>query len=121
MVLQFSEGRTSFCRGLISRKLCRDLPVFLTGFSSFSAFPLFSSFFPYLCLYAQFLMLCHLTKMRFSRSTHLLIYLSLEILTSTIKTDSPILVELIDLVNYVIIVLPQMALFKLLTFLPGFL
>ena len=37
--------------------------------------------------------------MRFSRSTHLLILLSLETLTSIIKTGLPILVELIDLVN----------------------
>ena len=36
--------------------------------------------------------------MRFSRSTHLLMFLSLEILTSTIRTGLPILVELIDLV-----------------------
>ena len=36
--------------------------------------------------------------MRFSRSTHLL-FLSLEALTSIIRTGLPILVELIDLVN----------------------
>ena len=39
--------------------------------------------------------------MRFSRSTHLLI--SLETLTSIIRTGLPILMELIDLVNSVII------------------
>ena len=37
--------------------------------------------------------------MRFSRSAHLLIRLSLETLTPIIKTGLPILVELIDLVN----------------------
>ena len=41
--------------------------------------------------------------MRFSRSTHLVMFLSLEILTSIIRTGLPILVELIDLVNSVII------------------
>ena len=47
--------------------------------------------------------------MRFSRSTHLLMCLSLETLTSIIRTGSPILVELIDLVNSVIIFLFQMS------------
>ena len=37
--------------------------------------------------------------MRFSQSTHVLIFLSLETLTSIIRTGLPILVELIDLVN----------------------
>ena len=41
--------------------------------------------------------------MRFSRSTHLLMFLSLETLTSIIRTGLPILVELIDLVNSLII------------------
>ena len=41
--------------------------------------------------------------MRFSHSTHLLIFLSSEILTSIIRTGLPIVVELIDLVNFVII------------------
>ena len=44
--------------------------------------------------------------MRFSRSTHLLMFLSLETLTSIIKTGLPILVELIDLVNSVIMLEP---------------
>ena len=38
--------------------------------------------------------------MRFSRSTHLLMFLSLRTLTSIIRTGLPILVELIDLVNF---------------------
>ena len=37
--------------------------------------------------------------MRFSPSTHLLMFLSLQTLTSIIRTGLPILVELIDLVN----------------------
>ena len=41
--------------------------------------------------------------MRFSRSTHLLMFLSLETLMSIIRTGLPILVELIDPVNSVII------------------
>ena len=57
--------------------------------------------------------------MKFSRSTHLLIFLSLEILTSVIRTGLPILVELIDLVNSVIIFLSQMTLLRWFTFLLG--
>ena len=45
--------------------------------------------------------------------------LSLEILTSIIRTDLPILVELIDLVNFVIVFLSQMTLLRYLTFLLG--
>ena len=54
-----------------------------------------------------------------SRSTHLLMFLSLETLTSIIRTGLPILVELIDLVNSVIIFLSQMTLLRWLTFLLG--
>ena len=57
--------------------------------------------------------------MRFSQSTHLLMFLSLETLTSIIRTGLPILVELIDLVNSVIIFLSQMTLLRWLTFLLG--
>ena len=52
---------------------------------------------------ARFLILFHLTSMRFSRSTHLLMFLSLETLTSIIRTGLPILVELIDQANSVTI------------------
>ena len=41
------EGRTSFCKWLISRKLCRVLLMFSTGFTSLSVlllFPLKSTF-----------------------------------------------------------------------------
>ena len=47
-------------------------------------------------------------------------FLSLETLTSIIRTGLPILVELIDLVNSVIIFLSQMTLPRWLTFLLGF-
>ena len=46
----------------------------------------FSSIDHLLRLYAQFLILFHLTWMKFSQSTHLLMCLSLETLTSIIKT-----------------------------------
>ena len=60
--------------------------------------------------------------MRFSRSTHLLhllMFLSLETLMSIIRTGLRILVELIDLVNFVIIFLSQMTLLRWLTSLLG--
>ena len=46
-------------------------------------------------------------------------FLSLESLTSIIRTGLPILVELIDLVNSVLIFLSQMTLLRCLTFLLG--
>ena len=57
--------------------------------------------------------------MRFSQSTHLLMCLSLENLTSIIRAVLPILVELIDLVNSVVIFLSQTTLLRWLTFLLG--
>ena len=57
--------------------------------------------------------------MRFSQSIHLLMFLSLETLTSIIRTGLPILVELINLVNSAIIFLSQMTLLRWLTFLLG--
>ena len=47
-------------------------------------------------------------QMRFSRPTHLLRFLSVETLIPIIRTGLPILGELIDLVNSVIIFLSQM-------------
>ena len=79
-------GLTSFCMGLISRKLCRFLLMFLFGFTLL-------------------------------RSTHLLLLLSLETLMSIIRTGLSILVELIDLLNFVIIFVSQMTLLRWLTFL----
>ena len=55
--------------------------------------------------------------MRFSQSTHLLMCLSLETLTSIIRTGSANLVEMIDLVNFLIIFLSQIILLKWLIFL----
>ena len=57
--------------------------------------------------------------MRFSWPIHLLIWLSLETLTSTITTGLPILVELIDLVSSAIFFLSHTTLFRWLTFLLG--
>ena len=57
--------------------------------------------------------------MRFSQLTHLLMFLSLETLMSVIRTGLPILVELIDLVNSVIIFLSQMTLLRWLMLLLG--
>ena len=51
--------------------------------------------------------------------SHLLMCLSLETLTSIVRTGLPILVELIDLVNSVIIFLSQTTLLRWLTFLLG--
>ena len=77
----------------------------------------FSAIICLLCLCAQFLIQFHLKQMRFSRSTYLLMLLSLEILKSIIRTGLPILVELIDLVKSVVIYLSQMTLLRCLTFL----
>ena len=55
--------------------------------------------------------------MRFSQSTHLLMFLSLETLASIIRTDLPILMELIDLENSAIIFLSQPTLLRCLVFL----
>ena len=55
----------------------------------------------------------------FSQSNHLLMCFSLETLTSIIRIGSPILMELIDLVNSVIIFLSQMTLLRWSTFLLG--
>ena len=47
----------------------------------------FSSFDHFFCLYARCLILFHLREIEFSRSTHLVMSLSLEILTSIIRTN----------------------------------
>ena len=89
--------------------LCFQLVLLSFSFTllSFTSF----SFINHLCcLCALFFILFHLTEMRFSRSTHLRMFLSLETLMSIIRTDLPFLVELIHLVNCVIIFLSQMTL-----------
>ena len=68
--------------------------------------------FDLLRLCTRFLILFHLTQMRFSQSTYLLMFLSLETLTSIISIDLPILVELTDLVNSVIICLTHYSYLK---------
>ena len=54
--------------------------------------------------------------MRFSRSNHQLMFLSLETWTSIMRIDLPILVELVNLVNSVIIFLSQMTLPQMVNF-----
>ena len=75
--------------------------MFSTGFTSLIVLPLFPlsiTFFVFCMVFDS-----HLSNMmRFSRSTHLQVCLSLETLTSIIMNGLPILVELIDLVNRVI-------------------
>ena len=85
--------------GLISRKLCRFLLNVFDWLYFTQCLTSFSSINHLLHVCVRFLILFHLTQMRFSRSTHLLMFLSLETLTSIIRTGLPILVELIDLVN----------------------
>ena len=91
------EGRTSFCRGLNPRKLSGFLLMFSTGFTSL-CLTSFSSIDHILHFYPRYLILFHLTQMRFSGSNHLP-FLSLETLTFIKRTGQPILVELVDLVN----------------------
>ena len=57
--------------------------------------------------------------MRFSRSTHMQTFLSLETLMSIIRAGLPIWMQLIDLVNSTIIFLSQMTLLRWLPFLLG--
>ena len=79
----------------------------------------FSSINHLLCLCAQILILFHLTQMRSLNQPIWKSIPSLETFTSIIRTDLPILMELIDLVNSVIIFLSQMTLFIWLTFVLG--
>ena len=111
MVSQFLLHRTYLQKTLQILSYVFDwfyFAQFLTSFSSTDHL---------LQICAQFLILFHLTQMRFSRSTHLLMFLSLETLTCIIRTGLPILVELTNLVNSVIIFLSQMTLLRWLTFL----
>ena len=99
-----------FARDL-SLKLCRFLFVFDWLYFT-QCLISFSSINHLLQLCARFLILFHLTLMRFSRSTHLLMFLFLETLVSITRTGLPILVELIDLVISVIDFLSQMNLLR---------
>ena len=80
------EGRTSFCMGLISGKLYGFILMLLTGFTSLCVLFLFLFSFSPSSSLSQFLILFHQIWMRFSRSTHLLMCLSLETLMSIIRT-----------------------------------
>ena len=73
-----------------------DLLYFTQCLTSFSSID-------HLRLCARFLILFHLTYMRFSQSTGLLMPLSSEILSPIIRIGLSILVEVINLVNSVII------------------
>ena len=81
--------------------------MFLTGFTSLTVLLLFPLLIPIFAFVRGFLILFHLTQMRFFQSTHPLMFLSLETLTSIIRTGLLILSELIDLVNSVVIFLSQ--------------
>ena len=64
------EGGASFCTGLISRKLCRFLLMFLAGLALLHSVPHFFFLYDHL-LCAQFLVQFYLTYIKFSQSTHL--------------------------------------------------
>ena len=101
MVSQLCERRTSFYTGLISRKLCRFSLMFSTGSISLIVlllFPLSITFF----IFVHGFWFYFIKQMRFFRSIQLL-FLSLETLTFIKRAGLPILVELVDLVNSVVI------------------
>ena len=103
---------------LISRKLCTSLLMFSTGFTSLMSY----FFFLY---WSLSLSLCMVFGSISSNTDEVLSInpsgniLSFKTLTSIIRTGLPILAELIDLVNCVIIFLSQMTLLRWLTFLLG--
>ena len=109
------EWMTSFCTGIISRKLCEFLLMFWIGFISPNV--LLQSLSSSLCI--VFDSSLSYIDLRLSQSTHLLMCLYLETLMSIIRSGWPILMELIDLVNSVVIVLSQTTLLRWLSFLLG--
>ena len=105
--------------GLISRNLCR-FSLSLTSFTSLNVLLFFLYWSPSSSLCIVFDSISSNVDEVLS-TKHLLTFLSLETLTSIIRTGlPPILVELINLVNSVIIFLSQMTLPRWLTFLLGF-
>ena len=80
------ERRTSCCKVIISRKLCRFSLLFSTSFTSRSVLLIFPLSITFLHLDAWFLILFHLIYIRFSRYIHLLMCLSLETLMFIIRT-----------------------------------
>ena len=109
------EWMTSFCTGIISRKLCEFLLMFWIGFISPNV--LLQSLSSSLCI--VFDSSLSYIDLRLSQSTHLLMCLYLETLMSIIRSGWPILMELIDLVNSVVTVLSQTTLLRWLSFLLG--
>ena len=77
---------TSYCRKISDKKLT-ILEYFDALFVILSVLLLFSSIDHLLCLYERFLFLVYLTRMRVSQSSHQLMCLFLETLTSIIRTD----------------------------------
>ena len=117
MVLQFMLKKDFLLHMTHLQKTLNILTYVLDWLYFTHCLNFFSAIICLLCLCAQFLIQFHLKQMRFSRSTYLLMLLSLEILKSIIRTGLPILVELIDLVKSVIIYLSEMTLLRWLTFL----
>ena len=109
------EWMTFFCTGFISRKLCEFLLMFWIGFISLNV--LLQSFSSSLCI--VFDSSFSYIDVRFSRSTHLLMCLYLETLMSITRSGWPILMELIDVVNSVVIFLSLTTLLRWLSFLFG--
>ena len=108
--------------GLFSRKLWRFLLMFLTCFTSLSVLFSFLYWSPSSSLHMAFDSISSNINqvLLINPSANVFLMLSLETLRSIIRTGVPILVEVIDLVNSVIIFLSQMNLLWLLTFLLGF-
>ena len=109
------EWMTFFCTRFISRKLCEFLLMFWIGFISLNV--LLQSFSSSLCI--VFDSSFSYIDVRFSRSTHLLMCLYLETLMSITRSGWPILMELIDVVNSVVIFLSLTTLLRWLSFLFG--
>ena len=118
MVFQFMCRRTSFCTRLISKELCGSLLMFSTSFTSLSVLLLFPLSIVFFIIMHGFSFISFNIDEVFSiKPSHNAF--CLETLTCSIRTGLPVLVELIDLVNSVIIFVYQINLLRLLTFLLG--
>ena len=104
MILTFLSWRNLLLANSEDFDLCLDWVYLIQCLVSVSSVDLH----PRHCM--QFIMLIHLRYRRFSQSTRLLMYLSLETLMSPIRNGWPFLLELIDRLNSAIISndLPQM-------------
>ena len=112
MVLQFMLKKDFLLHGTY---LYKTLHIFTYAFNWLYFTQCLTSF---SCI-NHLLYLCAQILMRFSRSTHMQTFLSLETLMSIIRTDLPIWMQLIDLVNSTIIFLSQMTLLRWLPSLLG--